>query len=465
MCNTTVIATVLCFLVALPVSAVADNTTRIVEIYIEELSRETKGPAKLAERLLREAAKVTDNPAVRSGLYQKAYEYGMQGPQGLASAEAAMEAVLASAPQGKVQWWQQLVKVRQQMYLRKSGSDRQAMGEKLLSALASAGDACLDGRLATKAGGYYQRAAFLAKVLRSPRQSELVGKARKAHARVGIAGQVERWKTRLKNDPKDGKARGELIRLLVAELDDPGGAQAYVDASVAESWPENIALAMKNPHDLDEAACLTLGVWYAKLAGTLALDLGGGVAMRLAFIPAGKFRMGSRTSAEQLAKQFGVKSVYFMNEHPQHAVTITKPFYMGVHEVTRGQFGMFVRATAYQTDAEKEGWGRAWTGSKWDNVKGASWRNPGFPQTDRHPVTLMSWNDAAAFCKWLGGRTGREWIQKGPGTSRQPGPLSRTEYLAALRVAEEVELEEAGHHFQVRLRPALALEVPGEDLE
>ena len=459
-----VIARALCVIVAFPVSAVADDTARLLNIYIEELRRETKDPVKLAERLLQEAAKVTDNPALRSGLYQKAYEYGMQSAKGHASAQTAMETVLALAPKGKVQWWEQLVKVRQQMYSRKSGADRQAMSEKLVSALASAGDACLDERLATKASGYYQRAGFLARLLRLPRQGELVAKTRKANALVGIGRQVERCETRLKSNPGDDKARVELIRLLVVELDDPGEAQAYLDATVAKSWRENIPLAMKDPREMDEAACLALGVWYAKLArtaavmgkvaalsrvrtyyrryltlhtrqdpdraraetalagiektlakldwtaglaGTLVLDLGGGVDLKLVFIPAGTFRMGSKASAAELSTRFGRTSTYFTDEHPQHAVTITKPFHMGVHEVTRGQFGKFAGATAYRTDAEKQGEGVAWTVSKWEKVAGASWRRPGFPQTDSHPVAMVSWNDATAFCTWLGARTGK----------------------------------------------------------
>ena len=31
-----------------------------------------------------------------------------------------------------------------------------------------------------------------------------------------------------------------------------------------------------------------------------------------------------------------------------------------------------------------------------------NWRNPGFPQTDDHPVTCVSWRDAITFCEWLG---------------------------------------------------------------
>ena len=37
---------------------------------------------------------------------------------------------------------------------------------------------------------------------------------------------------------------------------------------------------------------------------------------------------------------------------------------------------------------------------------GNSWRNPGFPQTDHHPVTCVSWDEAQAYVSWLSRRTG-----------------------------------------------------------
>ena len=36
----------------------------------------------------------------------------------------------------------------------------------------------------------------------------------------------------------------------------------------------------------------------------------------------------------------------------------------------------------------------------------AGWKNPGFEQTDVHPVVIVSWNDAAAFCRWLSEKEG-----------------------------------------------------------
>ena len=78
---------------------------------------------------------------------------------------------------------------------------------------------------------------------------------------------------------------------------------------------------------------------------------------------------------------------------------------MGMNEVTVRQFREFVQAGGYQTDAEKDGEG----GWGWNESQGKSegrdpkynWKETGFPQSDDHPVLNVSWNDAAAYCRWL----------------------------------------------------------------
>jgi formylglycine-generating enzyme required for sulfatase activity len=115
--------------------------------------------------------------------------------------------------------------------------------------------------------------------------------------------------------------------------------------------------------------------------------------MKFVRIDPGEFLMGSPQGEKERK-----------SDETQHKVKVTRPFMMGVHAVTRGQFAAFVDEAGYETDAENDGWAYAWTGSKWDKVKGASWRNPGFEQDDTHPVTEVSWNDAGAFVQWLGGK-------------------------------------------------------------
>jgi sulfatase modifying factor 1 len=153
-------------------------------------------------------------------------------------------------------------------------------------------------------------------------------------------------------------------------------------------------------------------------------DVGGGMKMELVLIPAGTFKMGSGESAEDTAAFFnktyrenfpadgggGLEANFFENEHPQHDVSITKPFFMGVYHVTRGQFRQFVTATGYMTDTEKDkkllAWGWDAEKKQFSNDEKYSWRNTGFEQTDEHPVVNVTWNDAVAFCTWLGKKEG-----------------------------------------------------------
>jgi serine/threonine-protein kinase len=133
----------------------------------------------------------------------------------------------------------------------------------------------------------------------------------------------------------------------------------------------------------------------------LALDLGDGVTMEFVLIPAGEFMMGSPA-----ADQPGVR----LGERPAHRVRITKPFYMGKYEVTRGQYAAFVKASGYVTQVEK--WGTAQVqvgGGRQVATKGANWRKPGpLQQDDTHPVVCLSWNDAKAFCEWATGHLKRQ---------------------------------------------------------
>lgn len=92
-------------------------------------------------------------------------------------------------------------------------------------------------------------------------------------------------------------------------------------------------------------------------------------------------------------------------------------FWIDQTEVTFAQFGAFVQATGYVTEAERQGGAvvfhvpsddelqqrpLAW----WRFVKGANWRHPQGPQSTASrlnlPVTLVTHADALAYARWLG---------------------------------------------------------------
>jgi formylglycine-generating enzyme required for sulfatase activity len=140
------------------------------------------------------------------------------------------------------------------------------------------------------------------------------------------------------------------------------------------------------------------------------------VGMRLARVPAGAFLMGGQESAEAVATVFADyrrPAEFFKDEYPRHRVCITKPFRLGVCEVTVGQFRRFVEATGYQTEAEADGLGGWGYNVATGRVEGRdpeyTWRKPGFAQKDDHPVVNVSWNDAMRFCKWLSRKEGKTY--------------------------------------------------------
>ncbi len=102
-----------------------------------------------------------------------------------------------------------------------------------------------------------------------------------------------------------------------------------------------------------------------------------------------------------------------------------KPFRIAATTVTNAQFKEFVDATGFVTEAERFGWSFVFWAQVpesagatqgvvevewWRRGDGANWRDINGPGTmdaawnPEHPVVQVSWNDAQAYAKWVGGR-------------------------------------------------------------
>ncbi len=106
-------------------------------------------------------------------------------------------------------------------------------------------------------------------------------------------------------------------------------------------------------------------------------------------IPAGPFVMGNDAGRD--------------DEAPAHEADLLV-FEIDKFAVTNADFAIFVEATGYETDAEKEGLSRFWR----DAAEGK----------ETHPVVYVSWNDAKAYCEWCEKRlpAEAEWEKAARGT-------------------------------------------------
>ncbi len=116
------------------------------------------------------------------------------------------------------------------------------------------------------------------------------------------------------------------------------------------------------------------------------------IGMKFVLIPPGEFTMGSDPEEIEEAIQaigeneFGDRfwQRCAKSEGPQHKVILTKPIYLGVHEVTQAEF---------ETVMGNNPSAFASTG---DGKNSVAARN-----TTNHPVEMVNWNDAAEFCAKL----------------------------------------------------------------
>jgi formylglycine-generating enzyme required for sulfatase activity len=119
--------------------------------------------------------------------------------------------------------------------------------------------------------------------------------------------------------------------------------------------------------------------------------------LKMVDVPAGEFVMGGVSGDEAVRAE----------ELPSRTVVFSKPFRISVCEITVGQFREFVEATGYKTEAERSGEG-GWLVSRSSSFGKLDpsfiWSNPGYPLSDNLPVTMVSYNDAVAFCQWLSER-------------------------------------------------------------
>ncbi|MEO8336433.1 MAG: formylglycine-generating enzyme family protein [bacterium] len=149
-------------------------------------------------------------------------------------------------------------------------------------------------------------------------------------------------------------------------------------------------------------ACLTAGSSLVRTRATSGMPASLEVPDGMVYVPAGRTDVGAVDGDRDEQPTFTARvPAFFMDQHP----------------VTVAGFRRFVNASGHVTDAERFGDAGAFDPEtrSWQLVHGATWHHPFGPAAtaarDDHPVTQVSWRDAAAYAKWAGKRlpTEVEW--------------------------------------------------------
>ena len=117
---------------------------------------------------------------------------------------------------------------------------------------------------------------------------------------------------------------------------------------------------------------------------------------------------------------------------PKHTLTLP-PFYVDFYEVTNARFARFVDQAGYKPQGD---WRRYFDATNFD---------PRFYDSDRaeHPVVNVSWNDAAAYCRWAGKRLPieAEWEKAARGEDARRWPWGNEPHPEFANVENNTEGE------------------------
>lgn len=167
--------------------------------------------------------------------------------------------------------------------------------------------------------------------------------------------------------------------LTKAFLDYCGGLGKGSDATVSTMTTPlyrsvDSMVKTKSPGSRQRVNPITNGIVDLQISAALPDRFTNSIGIQLKLIPAGTFLMGSPSDEEGRHD----------DEGPRHRVTLSKSFYMGIHEVTQGQWESVMKRTPW---------------------KGENYVKEGAD----YAASYVSWDDATEFCRRLSQLEGKTY--------------------------------------------------------
>ncbi len=159
------------------------------------------------------------------------------------------------------------------------------------------------------------------------------------------------------------------------------------------------------------------------------------VGMRFVLVPPGKFMMGSRDTAEEVARRCAMPNAqagWFVDEHPRHEVTLDRAFYLSIHEVPQGSFEA---VNAPNEDKAKPAKNKQKPVDYPEGFIGATL-----------PAMSISWNDADKFCKTLNALAAEKGREYSLPTEAQWEYACRAGTTTPFSFGETISTDQANYH-------------------
>ena len=246
-------------------------------------SRDTSQAVALAAKLLEAAKTAEAQPELMALLAAKACELGSLDPKGYETALAAAALVSEKAPALAGPCQDRVIAIRQRQYDTARGEEKTKAGETLVDALVASAAVKTRAGDTDEAGKRLQKALGVARAARSSKVEAVEAQIRAMAERQKAAAQATQLKKQVEADPANAKARDQLVRLLLVDLDNPAEAAKCLDETSDAALRKFVPAAAKPVAEAPEVACLELADWYMQLTG------GAG--------PAGKAAMYTRAKA------------------------------------------------------------------------------------------------------------------------------------------------------------------------
>ena len=243
-----------------------------------EATRGAEDDAAFAAKLLSSARRLDDSPDLRNLVLEKAFRYGVVGPGGLETAEAALHEMGRYRANRKST--EELAALRVELYESRfrlsSGRAKIEAGTAYVELLVGRADAEAARGNAAEADKLYLTALPVAQYVRSPRATEIIATRRRMAEQMEAArtreARLAELQARFKENPKSASARRNLLLHYLLDRNLPDEAAKLVAADLDESLRTYVPLTLKPLGSLSEGVCLELGGWYEELAKTATAD-------------------------------------------------------------------------------------------------------------------------------------------------------------------------------------------------